>query len=264
MFLSKLQLKPTLSEKTQLSHLLSRDNYGMHQLLYDIFPDGKYLFRVENSNDQLGFYVLSEQEPKTDSPLFQVKSKPFQPHIQSGDRFMFDLRASPTVKRLKQGKDSSTRHDIALDAKSQYLLKKCLEHDVLSDNEIYDRSRPGRKALRNNLNYRQLQQKLFALPAYRDSYSREVFTQQQGDVIDQAIIDWMDRKAQYGGFELETVQATDYQWHSLSNAKKGRFSSVDYQGILQVSDPDVFREHLANGFGPAKRFGCGLMLICKC
>ena len=267
MFLSKLQLKPTLSEKTQLSHLLSRDNYGMHQLLYDIFTDGKYLFREENSNDQLGFYVLSEQEPKTDSPLFQVKSRPFQPRIQSGDRFMFDLRANPTVKRRLQGRSSSTRHDVVIDAKLHYLLKVCLEHGLLSDSEIYDRTDEGHRVIRNNLNYRQLQQKLFALPAYRDSYSREVFTQQQDDITDQAIIDWMDRKAESVGIKLETVQATGYQWHSLNNAKNGRnagFSSVDYHGIVQVSNPNVFREHLAKGIGPAKRFGCGLMLICKC
>ena len=268
MFLSKVQLKPTLSEKTQLSHLLSRDNYGMHQLLYDLFPDGKYLFREEIGSDQLGFYVLSEQEPKADSPLFQVKSRPFQPHIQPGDRFMFDLRANPTVKRLKQGKNSSTRHDIALDARSQYLLKKCLEHNVLSDNDVYDRTKPGRKAVRNNLNYGRLQQKLFALPAYRDSYNREVFIQQQDDAAEQAIVNWMDRKAGSIGVKLESVQATGYQWNSLHTRgctdRRAGFSSVDYQGILQVSEPDIFREHLATGIGPAKRFGCGLMLICKC
>ena len=267
MFLSKVQLKPTLSEKTQLSHLLSRDNYGMHQLLYDLFPDGKYLFREEIGSDQLGFYVLSEQEPKADSPLFQVKSRPFQPHIQPGDRFMFDLRANPTIDRHQQGKRRSSRHDVVIDARLHYLLKVCLENGLLSDSEIYDKTDEGHRVLRNNLNYKRLQQKLFASPAYRDSYNREVFTQQQDDVTDQAVISWMDRKAQRGGFKLESVQATGYQWNSLDNAKKNRragFSSVDYQGILQVSEPDIFREHLATGIGPAKRFGCGLMLICKC
>lgn len=39
------------------------------------------------------------------------------------------------------------------------------------------------------------------------------------------------------------------------------FSSIDLDGRLTVTDPALFLRHLALGFGRAKAFGCGLMLI---
>jgi CRISPR system Cascade subunit CasE len=40
-----------------------------------------------------------------------------------------------------------------------------------------------------------------------------------------------------------------------------RFSSIDLEGRLTVTDPALFLRHIALGFGRAKAFGCGLMLI---
>ena len=40
-----------------------------------------------------------------------------------------------------------------------------------------------------------------------------------------------------------------------------RFSVLDLEGMLEVVAPDSFLEALARGFGKAKAFGCGLMLI---
>jgi len=37
--------------------------------------------------------------------------------------------------------------------------------------------------------------------------------------------------------------------------------AVCFDGLLRVTDPDAFRETLTRGIGPAKAFGCGLMLV---
>lgn len=37
--------------------------------------------------------------------------------------------------------------------------------------------------------------------------------------------------------------------------------SVHFNGLLRITDPDAFRETLIRGIGPAKAFGCGLMLV---
>jgi CRISPR system Cascade subunit CasE len=37
--------------------------------------------------------------------------------------------------------------------------------------------------------------------------------------------------------------------------------TVRYDGLLRITDPDAFRETLIRGIGPAKAFGCGLMLV---
>ena len=39
------------------------------------------------------------------------------------------------------------------------------------------------------------------------------------------------------------------------------FSVLDLEGMLEVVAPNSFLEALARGFGKAKAFGCGLMLI---
>jgi len=38
-------------------------------------------------------------------------------------------------------------------------------------------------------------------------------------------------------------------------------STVDFQGILTVTDPELFRKALYEGLGKSKAFGCGLMLV---
>jgi CRISPR system Cascade subunit CasE len=40
-----------------------------------------------------------------------------------------------------------------------------------------------------------------------------------------------------------------------------RIGVLDLEGVLVVSDPARFCHCLAQGFGRAKAFGCGLMLI---
>jgi len=37
--------------------------------------------------------------------------------------------------------------------------------------------------------------------------------------------------------------------------------TVRFDGLLRITDPDAFRATLIRGIGPAKAFGCGLMLV---
>jgi CRISPR system Cascade subunit CasE len=39
------------------------------------------------------------------------------------------------------------------------------------------------------------------------------------------------------------------------------FASVRFEGVLEVRDADRFREALANGIGPGKAYGFGLLSI---
>ena len=39
------------------------------------------------------------------------------------------------------------------------------------------------------------------------------------------------------------------------------YSTLDFQGVLTVGDPDSLLPAIARGFGAAKAYGCGLMLI---
>lgn len=73
---------------------------------------------------------------------------------------------------------------------------------------------------------------------------------------------WLIERAKKNGFQLDGVRADSYQRHF--HKRKGRdiqYSSLDFQGALTVVEPDKFTNVLLNGVGPAKAFGCGLMLV---
>jgi len=75
---------------------------------------------------------------------------------------------------------------------------------------------------------------------------------------------WLGERSAKAGIRLHSVCADGYRQHDFSKsagAKHIRLSTVDFTGFLEVIEPSVFRDALFSGFGPAKGFGCGLMLI---
>jgi CRISPR system Cascade subunit CasE len=47
----------------------------------------------------------------------------------------------------------------------------------------------------------------------------------------------------------------------LKKGESGKFAPIEFEGILRVINPESFVTALQNGIGPAKGFGCGLMLV---
>lgn len=72
---------------------------------------------------------------------------------------------------------------------------------------------------------------------------------------------WLGRK--FGGaasVEAVTVQPNPPLYFRKGH-RGGKLAPVSFEGVLQVADPRLLVELLANGVGPAKAFGCGLMLV---
>ncbi len=272
MYLSRIQLTEALLAHSNLGAILRRDSYGMHQLLWDLFQDGsRHLFREENSFKQLGtdhkrplFYVLSSQPPKANSPLFQVDCKPFQPMLKAGQSLAFELRANPTISRHQEGKRHSSRHDVVMDAKYQHLLGECLRIGVLDERSLFTKDAAGRKRFQQNLSRPALKQALLSHEKLATAEAKAQFFQGQNEAIEQAAGEWLKKKGERSGFALESYEATGYLWHSLTKAKQHRnagYSTLDYQGVLRITDASLFLDQLYKGFGPSKSFGCGLMMI---
>ena len=83
-------------------------------------------------------------------------------------------------------------------------------------------------------------------------------------VIHEAGSDWLHKRAGKHGFEIEPelLQVEGYHQHQSRRGKRViRFSTLDFAGLLCVTDPEAFSAMLTRGIGPAKSFGCGLMLI---
>ena len=77
---------------------------------------------------------------------------------------------------------------------------------------------------------------------------------------------WLERQGEVHGFAVQRCAAEDYSVVTLPGYKgrrKGQpqFGILDLSGKLEVRDPDAFLSKISSGFGRARAFGCGLMLI---
>lgn len=88
----------------------------------------------------------------------------------------------------------------------------------------------------------------------------------QAELVRQAGLEWLAARAEANGFSFEpgAVLVEGYRQHQFG--KRGgqrpvQLATLDFSGVLTVTDPARFGEMLGNGLGPAKGFGCGLVLI---
>jgi CRISPR system Cascade subunit CasE len=73
---------------------------------------------------------------------------------------------------------------------------------------------------------------------------------------------WLDRQAASRGFAVDRLACLSYETVRIArNGPPIQLGIVDLEGQLTVDDPDAFRTALGRGFGRARAFGCGLMLI---
>lgn len=77
---------------------------------------------------------------------------------------------------------------------------------------------------------------------------------------------WLAGQGAKAGFRLIQCDVGDYSTVALPSyrgPRKGQpqFGILDMSGVLEITDPAAFLSQLAQGFGRAKAFGCGLMLI---
>lgn len=77
--------------------------------------------------------------------------------------------------------------------------------------------------------------------------------------------DWLEARAEASGFQLDTLVLDGYRTMRIDRGqprhKPDQIGVFDLRGVLTVSAPDAFLGRLRSGFGRAKVFGCGLMLI---
>lgn len=86
------------------------------------------------------------------------------------------------------------------------------------------------------------------------------------DLVQQESVRWLSQRGENGGFSLfnDRVIAGGYRKMQFSQGRKKNtisISVVDCDGVLRVTDPDLFSQMLCKGLGPAKGFGCGLMMV---
>lgn len=86
------------------------------------------------------------------------------------------------------------------------------------------------------------------------------------EVVQEACSRWLAARAERHGFHVEPegVLAQGYEPLAFQRPRDRQalaITSVDFVGRLRVLDPDLFRDALRRGVGPAKSFGFGLLLV---
>jgi len=288
-FLSRVRLKPEIIKNSQLGKLLQAQTYGAHQLLWDLFSNSssRFLYREEIAGQQLAepvgvqgepiYYLLSAQSPVENS-LFEVESREFRPRLSKGQRLAFKVRVNPVVTRNKR------RHDLVMDEQKR-LFNTLAEQLGLPPTDDRKRDLKSRllqgasaEALRNIL------QELLENSPYAVSMAEHSNLEYWLDLAVKASITrrlghWLTENRSRQGifslaqrscedpfnnieFDVPDFQYTAYRKHTLpEKGEKAGFCSVDLSGELIVQDAERFAELLQHGVGPAKGFGCGLMMI---
>lgn len=80
----------------------------------------------------------------------------------------------------------------------------------------------------------------------------------------QAAEEWMARKGLQSGFQIEALSVGDYSTLKLGQGgrdKHRKFGILEMSGTIAITDPVQFAAHYPNGYGRAKAWGCGLMMI---
>ncbi|WP_041313172.1 type I-E CRISPR-associated protein Cas6/Cse3/CasE [Heliomicrobium modesticaldum] len=84
----------------------------------------------------------------------------------------------------------------------------------------------------------------------------------------EAQAEWLMRQGEKYGFQTlvdhtgaPSIRIGASQSLLLGKGGKGQVIHVDYYGLLQVTDDERFRTALIEGIGPAKSYGCGMMML---
>lgn len=117
------------------------------------------------------------------------------------------------------------------------------------------------KSFKLNVQSRQqLRFRLRANPTVKRNKKRVGLVRQEDQV------QWLKRKAEAGGFHpVDFTVRKSTRYASIVQRDEGRRKEthlgVDYEGVLEISDPDQFTSAVAAGIGSAKGYGFGLLSV---
>lgn len=264
--------------------------YRDHQVIWQFFSRDQvqdreqkrdFLFRKSVRDGLLRFYTVSPEKPQAISEHWQVDSKEYQPRLDVGQQFVFELRANPVVTRLKEIKEPNNpgkthikvRHDVVMAAKKELLAAVGLKkEEKWSDWQADQYDQP-------------LDRNLGLIEQLQDETSGKLRKPAMQALVEYTCSQWLIKRAEKAGFRMMTQDQYSNENLALSvnaymptrevffkdevDEKKQKtkqkrvinLTTVDFSGVLEVLDPAIFKKTLENGLGHGKGFGCGLLLI---
>jgi len=252
MYFSLIRLRRDVTPR-DITTLGRTVGYGQHKMIWELFsddPDRKrdFLYRFESVRGRPTYYTVSERQPVDSKGLWEISAKPYAPKIKQGERLAFKLRANPVQSTKKERSaeelDAWQRSRVERGLKPNKSIErgwtqKVIRHDVVME----AKSKIGFKNLP---------------PEMRPHVAT---------LIHDAGLEWLEAKSKDFGFTIarSCTRADGYSQHRFHKKRGSKpiiFSTLEFDGFLTVDDPENFVENcLFNGMGPAKGFGCGLMLV---
>ncbi|MHB1203297.1 MAG: type I-E CRISPR-associated protein Cas6/Cse3/CasE [Acidithiobacillus sp.] len=222
---SRITPKPEIGYK-QMVGLGDLDPYGQHQTLcrlFDLPP------KETRTGQPAPFLFRAEQQDGL--PVFYVLSEQRPQNRQDlwrieAKAYAPDIRAGDRLAFKLRGNPTVTRHTAG---------ERGRRHDVVMD----AKQRMGWKNLPE---------------ASRPSLAHLAY---------EAGICWLrDRRERLGvQFGDADLRVDGYRTWQQRNGKGIALSTLDFEGHFRIIDPTRFLNALLGGIGPAKAFGCGLLLV---
>lgn len=223
MYFSKAELRPDAAAR-DLAPLALGDGYAAHQLIWRLFAD--------DSDRRRDFLYRAETERQR--PVFYIVSaRP--PEDRDG---LWAVQTKPYAPRLATGQALAFRlRANPVRARREAKDGPLRRHDVVMD-------------LKTRMRAADPSAPLPALPA----------------LVQEAGYRWLAERGAKHGFRVDegALRVDGYRQHRLYKGRQReriQLSTLDFDGVLTVTDPTALVEALYQGLGPAKGFGCGLLLV---
>jgi CRISPR system Cascade subunit CasE len=194
-----------------------------HRILWLLFQEDPDVKRdfLWRDEGRGRFMILSRRPPSDPLGLFDLETKPFEPVLASGDKLAFALRANPAMATKKAAGPA---------AKGTRVRGKRV--DVVMH-------------------------ALHGVPKGERALARDRIAVEAG-------AKWLAAQGTGAGFRLVREPIVDSYRQIAIDRRKGRPAGIavlDLAGEIYITDPAAFLAKLPSGFGSAKAFGNGLMLI---
>jgi CRISPR system Cascade subunit CasE len=226
MFISKVKLRDNATDEQEFWNHIG-GSYNLHSLIWDLFTDGPererdFIYRQDMVHGLPAFYCVSERQPNDRHGIWHVDTKHYSPKIKRNQVLAFMLRANPIRSKRDEKRDSEGK-------------RKQHRHDIVMEAKTL------------------LKQKQSELPP-------------ESEIVQQSGFMWLAMRGEAHGFSVgeNQIRADGYNQNRFVKPKGQHsvtISTIEFTGVLTVTDPDSFIQTLFQGLGPAKGFGCGLMMI---
>ncbi|QAV21931.1 type I-E CRISPR-associated protein Cas6/Cse3/CasE [Proteus hauseri] len=222
MYLSRVTIRGSSDYLHSLLTNEQQAGYAIHQLLWQLFTE----------ESERSFLYRVEIE-KNGIPIFYLLSS-VAPTIQH--RF-FKIETKPFLPKL------NTKMKLAFSLRANPTV-------CITDKE-------GKRHRHDVLMHAKKQAQLSG-----NNYNKDDIQ----NLMQQAALNWISSEERLNKWGISLNHLPDIRAYTPERIKKASgkimaFSSVDYQGTLTIENPTLFWQQYQQGFGRAKAFGCGLMLI---